>query len=422
MARPRKPARLWLDDGRTPPEWYVLDNVGGERIKRPTGCGAGDRAGAEQALAGYIDERDRKAAEAADEGARRLKRRRRRADEVAIAEIVDWALKNNGPRTKRPSEYAQRALLVLDYAGEDMVDAVDRDWCQGFADHVGSASYARRALEDLRAAVNDFIEEGWLRDLVRFTLPTKSLPRPDYLNLPEIRALIRTAWWERDVQSKLHGPRTGERWFQDVVSTRRRWAHLVPYIVMAVLTCSRAARIYEASYASEQGRPWVDLDGRLYHRLAPGETESANKRAPTVPLGDRLIRSLRRWSSPRSRRGAVIPGDAYLVQYAGRPVDCRRAFVECVAKARERFPDLFKRPDGTPKLIVRHTLRHSGVTLLTQWGVPPDDVCGYAGMEREVYDRIYRHHDPDHMASVMATQGGRKKTAGLRKSFVDDNK
>src|SRR5947208_3951464 len=52
MPRPRKSARLWLRPGRDDREavWVILD--AGKEIS--TGCGQGDVAGAEQALAVYV--------------------------------------------------------------------------------------------------------------------------------------------------------------------------------------------------------------------------------------------------------------------------------------------------------------------------------------------------------------------------------
>ena len=404
------PARLWLDVPRD--EWCVLDTVDGQRRKLRSGCGEGDRRGAEAYLADYVQRRDREAAEAGEAvGAKRRAKGSRRAEDVPIAEVIAWGLKHRAPLTKRPSEYAQRMDLVLDFADEDGMDVVDRDWCAEFAAHVGSPSYARRALEDFRASVRIWMDEGWLKDAIKITLPDKSQPRPDYLTLDEVRALVLTAWRELDAQVRPHGPKNGPepQWLARVVTSRRRWRHLVPYIVVSVLTCSRAARVYEASYVAEPGRPWVDLDGRLYYRLASGEVESAKKRAPTIPLGDRLVDTLRRWSSGEPGDAPMRFGRRYLVQYAGRPVDCRKAFEACLARTRLLYPHLFRRPDGSPKIVVRHTLRHTGVTLLSQWGVPADDVCEYAGMSREVYDRVYKHLDPDHMASVMKVQGGRAR-------------
>ncbi len=412
MARPSRPARIWLDTARTPPEWYVLDNVAGVRVKLRTHCGEGSRREAESRLAQYLTDREKTAreSEAAALG-RRVKKEKRLPSEISIAELAEWALERKGPTMARPAEYAARWAMILDYAEDDHLDAVDGDWCDDLLPHAGSDSYGRRCLEDLRAAGNEWVEDNKLSHMPRIKLPKKSEPRPDYLTWEEVRALVATARWERDVQSKKHGSKSGPvpQWFQDVVSTRYRWRHLVPYIVVSVLTCTRASRVFEASYVFEEGRPWLDLERGMYNRLAAGEVEKKNKRAPKVPLPDQLVRWLKWRTRPRTRRGVVIPGDTYLVQYAGRPVDCRKGFEACVQRARQRFPSLFVRDNGQPKKVVRHTLRHTGVTLLSQWGVPSGDICDYAGMSPEVYDRVYKHQDPERMHRVMDVLGGRNK-------------
>lgn len=419
----RKPARLYLDTSRKSPVWYIYDTGrGGQRIKQPTGLGEGSLREAEKRLAAYVQARDAAEAEAEAEAlGRRVRQSKRVPADVAIADLMVWAIENKGAAMARPAEYAIRWDLILDYAQDDRLDAIDNAWCDGFVAHAGTQSYGRRCLEDLRAAGNSMVEDEKLTHMPRVKMPDKSPSRPDHLTEEEVRALIMTARWERDVQRKLHGPKDGSvpRWHQDVVSTRYRWRHLIPYIVVSVLTCTRASRVYEASYAREPGRPWIDLKHKKYHRLAKGEVEKKLKRAPEVPLPDQLVRWLTWRTRDRTRRGQVIPGDRYLVQYAGRPVDCRKAFEACVERARERFPDLFLREDGDPKQIVRHTLRHTGVTLLSQWGVPAADICEYAGMSPEVYDRVYKHTDPNKMDRVMDALGGRAKVDPRRRRAAE---
>lgn len=176
-----------------------------------------------------------------------------------------------------------------------------------------------------------------------------------------------------------------------VVGSKRPWAHLVKFVAVAVATCSRSSRVFEASYHPEPGRPYVDLDGGLLYRKPPGARVS-RKQAPPVRLNPRLVAAMRRWSTDRVVAGRVVPGDRYVVQWHGRPVDCKGAYVEAVEEARRRYPTLFLRRDGQPKHIVRHTLRHTGVTLLTLAGVPPLDICAFAGLTMATYLRVYSHH------------------------------
>lgn len=426
MGRRPQPARLWLRKKPKPGKWFVLDNINGERIQHDTKCGAGDVAGAEAALREYIDARDGdRDAAARALAAREALRTARPPHEVTFAELALWAAKHRSPLMARPVEYDQRWDILLDFVEEDTIDVLaDEDWHLRFVAHVGKASSARRILEDVRAVIRIWVAKHRITYCPAFTMPDKSEPRPDYLTWEEVRALISTALMHRESQNRLHGPRPKEegdapQWKAIAISDRRPWRHLVPYILVSVLTCTRASRVYEASYEPEPGRPWIDLERGQYRRLADGEKESRLKKAPTIPLPDALVRLMRRWSAGEPGPGApsLAMGTKYLVQYGGKPADCRKAFVKCLDATRKRRTDLFKRDDKkTKKEVVRHTLRHTGVTLLAQWGVPSDDICDYAGMSKEVFERIYRHSDPEHMGRVMNVLGGRKRKASKAKA------
>lgn len=394
MGRRPLPARLYWDEDRD--TWAVMDRGKRERLDlRREQVEEAERALERYVLAKRSKEKPSKG---------------RRADQIYGAEVLDRYLAlrtpgedgqvaKGGKAVARPEELAQRVAALLAYWGDRTLDEVDEDSCADFVSEVGTDSYGRRCLEDYRAAINAYARAGYLRDLVKVTLPEKSQSREDWLTYAEALALCRTAWRERDAQ--LRPTRDGPRL---VVTSRRRWAHLVPFIATAIATCSRSARIYEASYVAEAGRPWIDLERGVYYRTAPGEVVAGNKRAPTVPVGPLLLKAMRRWASPRTRRGEVLPGRRYVVEYAGRPVDPKGSFTECLERARELYPHLFRLPDGSPKRIVRHSLRHTGVTWLALAGVDPYEICKFAGLTMETFERVYSHHHPDHMQGVRKAQ------------------
>ena len=163
----------------------------------------------------------------------------------------------------------------------------------------------------------------------------------------------------------------------------------------------------------------LDNDGgkrvkKRTHCGAGGEREAASVLAAYVTARDaKAAADAAALKGKKARKTKRDPSEVTI-----RPVDCRKAFEACVERARERFPHLFKRSNGMPKRVVRHTLRHTGVTLLSQWGVPARDICDYAGMSPEVYDRVYKHSDPERMDRVMDALGGRVKAGakGRRKA------
>ncbi len=363
MARPKKPARLALLEGA----WCIRD--GSRKVR--LGLGPGEAQAAEARLEAYL------AAKRSEE----KPQKGRRAEAVSCSEVLDRYLDKKGA-IARPRELAQRVGALLDFFEDLTLDDVDEDTCQEFVDGIGSASYGRRCLEDFRAAVNAYAKAGYLRDQVRFTLPEKPRGRVDWLTYEEVVALVRTAWGYRETQ-------------RGRPTDRRPTRHVAKFVITGVATCSRSARIYEASYAAEVGRPWVDLAGGVFYRSAPDERVAHNKRAPPITISPRLQASMRRWAGT---------GDRYVCQWAGRPADTKKGFNSTVERARVRYPTLFRRPDGTPKLVVRHILRHTGVTWLAMAGVDPYEICGYAGLTIETFERVYAHHHPDYQGGVRRAQ------------------
>ncbi len=369
MPRPRKPARLWFDEAFQ--SWCILD--AGKKVQ--LGLGKSDSAEAERRLEAHL------LAKRSEE----KPAKNRRADQISCAEVLERYGKK--ATVKRPEELAQRLDALLDYWGELSLDDIDEDSCTDFVDTIGSASYGRRCLEDFRAAVNGYARAGFLRDQVKFTLPEKPRGRVDWLTFKEAVALCRTAWRHREVQRG----NTTNRW-----TTR----HVAKFIAVAIVTCSRSARIHQASYVAEPGRPFADLENALYYRAAPDEKVAENKQAPPIPITERLLASMRRWHAR---------GDQYVVEWAGRPADCKKAFSETVERAKEAYPHLFKRADGTPKHVVRHILRHTGITWLAISGEDPYEICKFAGLTIEIFETVYGHHHPDYMAGIRRAQEKRKR-------------
>ncbi len=380
MPRPRLPPHLvWSDDrGGT---WCVVD--GRTRIR--LGLARGEAGAAQLRLAEYVVEQARKTPEPEQD---------RPASRVSVAEVLERYLirrTDDDPAVRRkvvarPRELAQRVTRLMEWFGDRPCSWVTEASCEGFVEHCGSASYARRCLGDLQAALNEGRRAALFREAIQVTLPPPPAAREDHLTFAEAVALVRVCLRHRDVQQR----RTIEG-LRLVQGTARPWAHVARFIIVAIATCSRSSRVYEASYSPEEGRPWVDMKRGVLYRQAPG-TRQTKKRAPTVDLSPRLVAAMRRWSSDRVVNGREVKGDRYVVEFRGRPVDPKKAFGLAVDEAMRLHPDLFMRDDGTPKTVVRHTLRHTGVTWLAETpGVDVEDVCSYAGMTRAMFDRVYGH-------------------------------
>jgi integrase len=356
MPRQAKPARLWLRPANKDRDsiWVVLHR--GRQIS--TGCGNDDRSGAEKFLQEYL----------AKEFSHAPKSKQRAAEEIYVAEVVATYLKEKGESVSRPRALAQRMESVLGWWGEKTLADISRTTCKEYTDQRGSSAAARRDLEDLRSAVNMAIADGACRHKIVVTVPDAPPKRTTFLNESDVARLL---WRAYRFQQTFRGEPTRHH------PTR----HVSRFIICALYTGSRSARIWRASFEKEQGRPYVDVEQGLFHRTWLGENVPENKRAPVQRIPARLLAHLRRWR----RLGA-----RYVCEYQGRAADPKKAFAR-LAKA--VFP-------GADMKVVRHTFRHTAATWLMQRRADKFEAAGYLGMTLKTLESTYGHHHPDHQSSV----------------------
>lgn len=355
MPRPRKPIRLWLEperqhpDGRirSPAVWTILD----AGKKHSTGCGKDDHGGAQEALELYLATKH-----GTDEREPDMP-----ASKISIANVLAYYAQDAGADVARPVELAARIDRLLDFWGDKPLSHVKGFTCKEYVKKRGSDAGARRDLEDLRAAINLYKADGLCRDDVVVTLPDKPKARLSYLTRDQIAALIWHCWKAREVQ-------------KGVVTDKYHLRHAIPYIMAAVYTGSRSARIWQASFKNEKGLPWLDLEGGVFYRTPIGETAASNKRANSVRIPERLLAHMVRWARKRQ----------YLVQYRGRPADPKKAVNNAMTAV-----------FGADHGFVRHTFRHTCATWLMWSGVDVGDIASYMSMTREMVVEVYGKEHPD---------------------------
>jgi integrase len=358
MPRQVKPARLWLRPASGDREciWIVLHN--GKQIS--TGCGKNDDSGAQKFLQDYL----------AKKFIAEPKSKQRPAEEITVAEVVTTYLRVKGETVARPKALAQRIDAILDFWGEKTLSDISRTTCKEYENQRGSSSAARRELEDLRSAVNMAIADGVCRHKIVVTVPDAPPKRTTFLSESEVAEILWRAYKTRQT-------------FKGEPTKHFPTRHVARFIICAVYTGSRSARIWRASFEKEEGRPYVDVERGLFHRTWQGENVPVNKRAPVQRIPNRLLAHLRRWR----RMGAK-----YVCEYQGRPADPKKAFARLV---RAVFP-------GTDMQVVRHTFRHTAATWLMQRQADKFEAAGYLGMTIKTLESTYGHHHPDHQSSVGA--------------------
>ena len=313
---------------------------------------------------------------------------------VTVAEVLDRYMVEMEGKVARPRELGQRVRRMLEFFEDLTLDDLDSRVCREFAVEVDSDASARRMLGDLRAAIGLAVKDRILVGAVPIlTLPAAPAAREDWLTYPEAVALARTMWHRQDEGG-------------NYVSR-----HVLPYMVVSLASCSRASRVYRAGFLPEQGRPYLNLATGLYKRKHAKE-KATKKRAPDLMLSGRPLEFLRRWAAPRTVDGVERPARRYVCEYEGRPVDPKKSFGGCVNQALRDYPHLFWRDDGERKNIVRHSLRHTGITWMALAGIDPYEIIKYAGITMKVFEEVYSHAFPGGMKAIQAFQAKARKAAG----------
>lgn len=409
MPRPSKGARLWLRPERRdgtrarPAVWLIRDGTHEES----TGCGAGDRRGAEEALSRYI------AAKYAPE-----RTGSRDPSQIPIADVLNIYLADVAPSHARPRETAQRVTSLLAFFGDKPLSAVNGALCREYVrsragqpwksakpDQTGkkarlvTEAAARRELEDLRAAINHHRREGLCSEVVEIVLPEKPQRRERWLTRSEAAALLWAAWRARQKDANTGGE-----------TKRPVGRHVARFILVGLYTGTRAGAICGASLDRVSGRGYIDLEAGVFYRRAAGARET-KKRQPPVRLPSRLLAHLRRWA----RLGALETAEEEAAIVAGRKPPARQfprdAVVEWGGKSIGRVRKSFTNAAVAAKLegVSPHTLRHTAATWLMQNGCDLWEAAGYLGMTVEMLETNYGHHHPDHQKGALEAMGRRAR-------------
>jgi len=224
-------------------------------------------------------------------------------------------------------------------------------------------------VEDLRSAVRHPWKAGMCLALTPVVLPPRSESRVRWLRRAEAARLLLATYRYREVQK---GFATG----------RRSLAHVARFILVGLYTGTRASAICSAALSPTPGKGWVDLEAGVFYRRAIGRRET-NKRQTPVRIPPRLLCPLRRWA----RLGI---SERYVVEWNGGPVK----------RINKGFRSA-RRLAGLGEDVVPHALRHTCATWLAQRRVPIHEICGFLGMTRETFERVYGHHHPDFQASAV---------------------
>ncbi len=418
MPRPRKPARLWFEEGRG--VWCILDAGKKHRLD---GVGLADRGEAEKRLARYVIERDRREAETqrivpdAEDDSNSDPRL------VDVATVLAFYMQAKEATTNAGLIAIHVTHLLRFWSGKRLShvkgqtcrDYVTRRTAEGHrspgakASKAVSPATARRELETLSAAIGVWHGEFTLTARPKVTLPEKSQPHPDWLTEGEYARLHRTI--------------RGERWIASDLATREPiWIriddgqpHLERFAEIAFATGTRSAAILSLGWEKALMNGYVDFGATTLHRAGPLEPKT-RKRQPACRIPDSLLPKLAAWrDADRIEKARVEDAGGTwtdrIVRYRGSEIDrIDQAFGEAARAAcldRREIDGALRvgNPDPADDLgwPTPHVLRHTRATLLLRAGVSPHDVGEFLGMSVKMVLETYGHHHVEyqrHAASI----------------------
>lgn len=362
MPRHAKGPRLWLRSraGRTA-QWVILDR-GSEH---GTGCGAGDREGAEKALARHIEAKYRPKAKGG------------RLASLSVPDVVSIYLKEHAPTVVNTDFIAYTSEPIIAWWGDKTLADIKGQSCRDYVTWrtaQSNKSYrpkdgkppprvsdqtARHELKTLRAAIRYYHKEhGPLDAVPAITLPERSGGSERWLTRSEAARLL----W-----------------------ASRRTPRLARFILIGLHTGTRRDAILRLRWVISEHSGWFDLDAGVLHRIGPRE-RATKKRRPSCRIPDLLLPFLRSWRARDKKRGWTL-----VCHDAGEgAASIRTAFESAVRRA------------GLGDDVTPHTLRHTACTWLMHDGVPVAEAAGFVGMSIDTFDRVYGHHSTDHQAKAAA--------------------
>lgn len=370
MPREAMPPRLWFRKPRRPEKgraaekgvWLILH----QQRQISTGCGKGDRKGAETTLAAYITSRHV------------IPTKQRHIEQIPIADVLSLYAQDIVPQRASATKAIARISRLIDWWGDKMLDEINGANCRQFCMNKSDGA-ARRELQDLQAAINHHHSEGLHREKIKITLPEAGEPRQRWLTRSEAAKLLRYC---------LHFPE-----FQEGKPTDKRpLRHIARFILFALYTGSRPNDVFTATFYAGNGRSLVDLGAGLFYRKPTGK-RATNKKQPTTPLPQRLQAHLRRWHRL---------GSDYVVEFDGK----------AIKSIKTGFKTLLTQANISGD-VVPYTFRHTFATWKLRAGVSTWEVAGLMGTSEAMIEQHYGHHEANHLRSAAeAGTQNKPKTKG----------
>ncbi|WP_421477728.1 hypothetical protein [Agrobacterium tumefaciens] len=320
------------------------------------------------------------------------------AEHVKIGDLILFYLHSEAKEIAakpdaRRREHLSQIECLSDFWGDKFVSEINRINSRAYQEGK-KPSVVRNKLILLKSIVNYGAGQSQVKiyeNQLDYFQPSRLPSRADYYEVDELITMYKAACRKRHSWREGRAEVLAERGetFDEQPKTFHNHVarHIAKFLVVAAYTGTRSARIQEASFVREAGRPFIDLENGIFYRAALNEKVALNKRADPIKIPERLLRMMKRWHAG----SAKVPGCRYLVEYRGRPVDCRKGFhtLKKAVLSEERA-----------KVLNRHSLKHTAATMLLKDGVSVEAVAQYLSTTPEIIRQVYSQVIPGELSEV----------------------
>ena len=284
-------------------------------------------------------------------------------DKMTVAEALELYCEHHAPTVKDPVRIANAVHALVPLLGLLPLSSVNGATCRLYAKRRDRApGTIRKELGTLAAAINYCHTEGYLTASVKVKLPPRTPPRDRWLTRREAARLLRAAY---------RNPRA---------------RHVARFILIALYTGTRTNAILGLQFMPNARGGHIDTERGIMHRRGVGVAET-KKRTPPVPVPRALLAHLRRWKRDGSRFVIHIGGNHCRQVNSAWTTALKASGIEHCTK---------------------HDLRHTAITWALQAGMDRWAASGFFGVSLDVLERVYGHHDPQHMRRALAALDLRK--------------
>ena len=156
--------------------------------------------------------------------------------------------------------------------------------------------------------------------------------------------------------------------------------HICLFILISLYTGQRKEAVLRLQFSKNPAGGHVDLENDLIYWQKAGR--QTNKRQPKAT---KIHHRLRPFLVAARKRSI----GHYVIEYRGKRISTPNITFKKMVKIAGLID------------VIPHTLCHTAITWMLQGGAEKGEVAKAVGKSEDMIEKVYGHHSPDHMKSVL---------------------